>query len=26
LVREVYEMIERRFHESRIPPPSDEGG
>jgi hypothetical protein len=26
LVREVYEMIERRFHESRIAPPSDEGG
>jgi hypothetical protein len=26
LVREVYEMIELRFHESRIPPPSDEGG
>ena len=25
LVREVYEMVERRFHEMRIPPPSDEG-
>ena len=26
LVREVYAMIERRFHEMRIPAPSDEGG
>lgn len=26
LVREVYAMVERRFHETRIPPPSDEGG
>jgi hypothetical protein len=26
LVRETYAMIERRFHEMRIPPPSDEEG
>jgi hypothetical protein len=26
LVRETYAMIERRFHEMRIPPPADEGG
>ena len=25
LVREVYAMVERRFHETRIPSPSDEG-
>jgi len=25
LVREVYEMLAARFHETRIPPPSDEG-
>ena len=25
LVREVYAMIERRFHETQIPPPGDEG-
>jgi hypothetical protein len=26
LVREVYAMIERGFHETRIPPPADEAG
>jgi hypothetical protein len=26
LVRETYAMIERRFHEARIPSPSEEGG
>jgi hypothetical protein len=26
LVREVYAMIDRRFHETRIPPPEGEGG
>jgi hypothetical protein len=26
LVREVYEMIERRFHEMRVPAPEGEGG
>ena len=25
LVREAYAMIERRFHETQIPPPGDEG-
>jgi hypothetical protein len=26
LVREVYAMVERRFHETRIPAPEGEGG
>jgi hypothetical protein len=26
LVREVYKMQERAFHETRIPPPAEEGG
>jgi hypothetical protein len=26
LVREVYAMVERRFHQTRIPAPEGEGG